>query len=275
MTDTGAIAALLAEDRLDDAVAAAIGALRARPQDTGARLVLIDLLVLSGDYARADAQAEIAARLQPSDAVGLARLRGLLRGMEARRMWYAEGAVPAFPHGPSPLDQSALQIALALREGDGAGAGARLAELEAQRDALRVTVDGEHGVDLRDLDDRLPHAIEAVTDGGAYLWIDFGRIASLKLAPAMRPRDLAWRRAELELRDGSQAEVLVSLVYEAPDASAPERLGRVTEWRDAPGGLVTGRGQRCLLVGDSVRALGECSILEVAFAPETAEAGRG
>ncbi|MBB3953024.1 type VI secretion system accessory protein TagJ [Aureimonas jatrophae] len=267
MTDTGAIGTLLDDNRLGDAMAAAVASLKARPQDMAARLLLIDLLILSGDYARADAQAEIAARLFPGEAVGLARLRGLVRGMEARRLWHTEGAVPAFPGGPSAADQIALRMALALRAGDGADAADRLLELDHTRGSLSVTVDGEAANDLRDLDDRLPHALEAVTDGGAYLWIDWTRIASLTLAPAARPRDLAWRRASLELSDGSQAEVLLPLIYDAPDLEPAERLGRVTEWRDAPGGLVTGRGQRCLLVGETVRALGECVSIEIASAP--------
>jgi len=275
MTDTGTIGTLLGEDRLDDAVAFAIGALKSRPQDMSGRLLLIDLLILSGDYARADAQAEIAARLNPGEAVGLARLRGLLRGMEARRMWHAEGAVPAFPNGPSALDQIALRLNLALREGDADGAAALLAELEAARGALSATVDGGAVDDLRDLDDRLPHAVEAVTDGGSYLWIDWARIASLRLAPATRPRDLAWRRATLELRDGSQAEVLLALIYEAEDPTPAERLGRVTEWQDAAGGLVTGRGQRCLLAGEEVRVLGECATIEIEAVTEPAEAAHG
>ncbi|WP_182084185.1 type VI secretion system accessory protein TagJ [Aureimonas sp. ME7] len=257
MTTSPTIAALLADDRLAEAAGEAVGALRARPQDLSLRLLLIDLLILQGDYARADAQAEIAARLQPAEAVGIARLRGLLRGMEARRQWFEAGAVPSFPGGPSPCDEAALRLGLALRIGEADAAASALRELEDARGLRPALVGLSEEEDVRDADDRFAHAVEAVTDGGAYLWTDTSRIASIELQPASRPRDLAWRRARLELRDGSGSDVLLPLIYEAKASSDAERLGRSTDWEDQPGGIVTGRGQRCVLAGDALVALGE------------------
>jgi type VI secretion system protein ImpE len=264
MTATPPIAALLDEDRLADALAVALREARVRPQETGVRLLLIDLLILAGDYARADAQCEIAARMAPAEAVGLARLRGLVRGMEARRQWFEAGAVPSFPGGPTPCDEAALRFALALGEGDAAAAAQALGELEAGRAERPAEVDGSAAADLRDGDDRLAHALEAVTEGGAYLWIDWARVASLDVAPPARPRDLAWRRARLTLRDGSAADILLPLVYHAPDQTDAERLGRSTDWREHAGGVVTGRGQRCLLVGEEMLALGQIGRIELA-----------
>lgn len=250
------ISALLSDDRLGDAVERATGEVRARPQDLSARLLLIELLCLGGEFERADRQAETASRMEPGQSVGLALLRGRIRGMDARRRWFAEGAVPSFPGGPSALDEIALRLGLALREGG--SAASLLQELDAARGARAGSVDGIAVDDIRDLDDRLPHALEAITDGGAYLWIDFARISALGFASARRPLDLAYRPAKLALRDGSVADVLVPAIYAGTDGSDAARLGRSTDWVEE-GGIVTGRGQRAFLVGEEERSIAELS----------------
>lgn len=262
------IKALLAADDLSGALTLASEAVKRAPQDVNSRLLLIDLLILTDDYERADKQAAMAATLAPKQAIGLSLLRGEIRGMEARRRWYADAAVPAFPHGPTSADEAAIRLAIALKASDGgaiAEAAARLADVPS----VDLSRDGASSRPVRDLDDLLPHALEIVTSGGAYLWIDFAAIARIAFAPRSRPRDLAWRRAELRLRNGSEATVLVPALYRSPaPVSDALRLGRETQWLDRPGGIVTGLGQRCLLIGEEMVALSEIESL-------TAEGGDG
>lgn len=260
MTESS-ISALLSQDRLSEAVDLATAKVRASAQDLSARLVLIDLYCLQEQFEKADNQAETAGRLHPTEGVGLALLRGRIRGMHARAKWFADGALPSFPGGPTPCDEIALKLGLEAKAGrDAAGL---LEELEAARGEVSVSWNGSPAGDFRDLDDRLPHAIEALTDGGAYLWVDLSKIRSIEFEPQKRPLDLAYRQASLELLDGSTAEVLVPAIYPGSTASDGLKLGRSTDWVEE-NGIVTGRGQRSFLVGEEEHGIHEAETIEIA-----------
>lgn len=265
MTIERRIADLIAEDGLTEAVALALDHVKTNPTAHAVRLLLIDLLILAGDLERADRQAGVAATLAPADAVGLSLLRRQLRGLFARDAWFAKGAAPSFPNGPTPCDRAAIRLGIALRDGDDADAKAALAALEDARGERPALWNDERVADLRDLDDRIPHALEAISAGGVYLWIDLGLVRAVTFDPVARPRDLALRRARLDLAEGSSADVLIPAIYPAgsehKDALA---LGRETDWTDGPGGVAIGHGLRCFLTGDEMR-----SILEAeSIAPE-------
>lgn len=272
MTLSSEIAAALSENRIVDALDLAKARIKTKPADTDARHLYIDLLVLSGDYEKADAQCNIAVSLAPSDTMGFAFLRNQLRGMAARSAWFENGAVPQFPHGPDALDQAALKLGLAHRDGDAANA---LQTMEEIRGSQAMIWNGTRVDDLRDLDDRTPHALEAITTGGAYLWVSFSRIASVVLEPIARPRDFAFRRAQLATHDGASAEVLVPAIYHGTDGDAALLLGRETDWVEEKSGIVTGRGQRSFLAGDDVVALHDLAQLETAAANANREVAHG
>ncbi|WP_117190280.1 type VI secretion system accessory protein TagJ [Rhizobium terrae] len=262
MTLSESIAALLGDNALDEALAQARAHLKSNPSDQGARHLYIDLLVLAGDYERADSQCSLAVTFAPDAAMGFALLRNELRGMAARDAWFESGAAPDFPQGPSPLDKLALRLGIAQRGGDLDGTKTALAELEDLRGERPMLWNGRPVTDFRDLDDRTPHALEVIMTGGAYLWVDFAKIAALAVEPIARPRDLAFRRAELSLLDGAVAPVLLPAIYPGTGKDAMLRLGRQTDWVDEPTGITTGRGQRCFLAGDGLVSLHETESLE-------------
>ncbi|MEM9763055.1 MAG: type VI secretion system accessory protein TagJ [Pseudomonadota bacterium] len=256
---------LLAQDAPDEAEAAAIARVKAAPQDARARLMLADLSLLNGRLDRADAQLNLAADIVPEEAVGIGLIRAQLRGIFARRKWFEEGALPTFPKGPTACDEAALRATLCARAGDAAAAAAALEALETARGARPGLWNGRAVSDIRDLDDRFAHAIEAVTSGGDYLWVDLTLVASIAFEPPRLIRDLAWRRARLTLSDGASADVLVPAVY--PDAAtAHERLGRTSDWHEVSG-LTIGSGQRAFLAGDAMEAIMEAETIAFPTGP--------
>lgn len=275
MTLSENIARFLSENALDAALDAAKTHIKSNPSDQEARNLYIDLLVLAGDYERADNQCGLAATFAPDATMGFALLRNELRGMAARDAWFLTGAVPEFPQGPSELDKLAVSVGIAHRMSDGDEAKAELARLEALRAERPQVLNGKHLADFRDLDDRTPHALEVIMTGGAYLWIDFAKIALLTIEPIARPRDLAFRRAELSLIDGAVATVLLPAIYHGTGTDDRLRLGRETEWVEEETGIITGRGQRCFLAGDDLASFHDTESLETANTVAAREVAHG
>ncbi|SCB34269.1 type VI secretion system accessory protein TagJ [Rhizobium hainanense] len=274
MTLSAKIAEALSENALDDAIEQAKAHVKAAPTDKDGRHILIDLLILAGDYARADAQCNLATTFAPEDMMGFAMLRNQLRAMAARSAWFDDAAAPDFPNGPTALDQAALKLAIAHRD-HSSDTAAALQSLEEIRGERPLNWNGQLVSDLRDLDDRIPHALEVIMTGGSYLWIDFSRIAALRVEPIARPRDLAFRRAELELVDGASAPVLLPAIYHGT-TGAKLLLGRETEWVDEATGITTGRGQKCFLAGDDLVSFHDLQSLAAASsAGETRRAAHG
>ncbi|MBB4275612.1 type VI secretion system accessory protein TagJ [Rhizobium mongolense] len=264
MTLSAQIAKLLGEDALEPALDLAKAQVKSAATDKEARHLYIDLLVLSGDYERADAQCNVAVTFSPEDAMGFALLRNQLRAIAARDAWFEKGAVPEFPQGPSELDMAAMRLGIADRTPERGDAKTALDRLEELRGERPMVWNGREVSDFRDLDDRIPHALEVIMTGGAYLWVDFSKIASVTIEPIVRPRDLAYRRAKLSLIDGASAPVLLPAIYHGTKADPALRLGRETEWVKEPSGISTGRGHRCFLAGDELVSFHETVSLDAA-----------
>lgn len=251
MTD---VAECLSRDELEDALSAAASQVKAFPKDTAPRQTLAELAIVAEDLERAETHLKIAATLDLTGAVGLQLMRSYLRGMHARQKWFTCGALPSFPNGPTTADQHAVKLQIALRNGETDAAKAALAALEEARPILSGAWNTNEVSDVRDLDDRFQHALEAVTSGGSYLWIDLSMIAQITFERPSRALDLAWRKARVTLHDGSAADVLVPTIYPGADA-ADLMLGRRTDWMETHGGVVIGLGQRAMLAGNEMHGL--------------------
>ena len=253
---------LFREGKLAEAVAAANAAVRAKPADLGARVLLAELLVFDGNLERADVILDAAGDIDPQATLVVAEFRQLVRAEMARRQLRRDGRVPEFLGEPTPALAAALAARVAFREGDLAAAATHAAEAEA----LRTHVSGHHGDvafdDLRDACDLHIGFLEVLTTTGKYFWIPSERIESAIFHPPKRPRDLYWRRVTMSVQDGPDGEVYVPALYGVDDVADPAaRLGRVTDWVEHPG-LVVGQGQRMLLVGDEALPLQSVGDLE-------------
>lgn len=262
MTLSARIAEALGQNAIEEAIELVKSHLKTAPSDRQARNLYIDLLVLVGDYERADAQCNLASTFAPDDVMGFAMLRNQLRAMAARAAWFTDAATPDFPQGPSDLDKAALKLGIAHRQGSAQDTKAALEALEEVRGERPMIWNGKPVSDFRDLDDRIPHALEVIMSGGGYLWVDFAKIASVDIEPIARPRDLAFRRAELQLVDGASAPVLLPAIYHGTPAEGKLLLGRETDWVDEASGITTGRGQKCFLAGDELVSFHDAVKLE-------------
>jgi type VI secretion system protein ImpE len=252
--------------RLTDAVAAANAAVRAGPSDPARRILLAELLLFTGNLARADVILDACGDLDPTLAVMVAEFRQLVRAETARGQLFSDGRVPEFLGGIEASQRAALAALVALREGNAAEAGRLAAEAEAARPHPAGEIAGTAFDDLRDADDLLAGTFEVLTTTGKYFWVPIERVSFLEFHPPRRPRDLYWRRASMQVTDGPDGEVYLPAIYATtPFDTAPtdaQRLGRETDWVQAEeGGLVRGVGAKTLLLGENPATLMELTTL--------------
>ena len=256
------VGSLFRGGHLMEAVTAAGAALKAAPADLGARVLLAEMLLFTGNVERADVILDAAADIAPDAAVVIAEFRQLLRAEMARRQLFRDGRVPEFLGDPPPACAATLAALVALQTGDEAEAARCAARAEAERPRMPGRLDGAAFDDLRDVDDLCCAHFEVLTTTGKYFWIPVERVESVEFHPPKRPRDLYWRRASMAVHDGPDGDVYLPAIYATDDASLPEalRLGRATDWRGTD--LVRGAGQRVFLVGEEARSLMELGALE-------------
>lgn len=252
MSDIVDISSLLREGRLAEAREAMAARVRANPANPAHRLDLAELLIVLGEYDKADNHADLASTQDPSRGVSVALARQLIRAAIWRRETFEQRRPPELVTEPD------VAIAAAL---------ARLAgveEHEGPATELSGTIDGAAFIGLRDLDDRTSGVLEVLTSTGKYIWVQLSAIVALRPMKPERLRDLVWRPAELEVAEGPSGVVYLPSTYHAPAAELTDdlRLGRATEWVEGDEGT-HGLGLRCWLVGDELKALGDFAELTV------------
>jgi type VI secretion system protein ImpE len=260
--------ALYNEGKLAAAIEAQLALVKDKPNDVDARALLADFMCFAGELERADKQYDLIGTQRQELSVSVALSRQLVRAATARREVFEKGRAPELLGEASPGIQAALRAMVALRAGDAAEAVAILAEAEAAHAPLRGQCNGEAFEGLRDGDDVTAGVLEVLSTTGKYFWVPFERIASMELHKPSRPRDLMWRPAHLEVREGPDGEVYIPAVYPtAPAANAPDgefaRLARATDWIGGKGAPTRGVGLRTLLVGEHGRTLHEIESLSV------------
>jgi type VI secretion system protein ImpE len=259
---------LFRQGELQAAIEAANAAVKAAPADTGARMLLAELLLFAGNGERADTLLDATSTVDPSAALVVSEFRQLLRAEAARRQVLSEGRPPEFLGEPTETQTRLLQALVALRAGDLAGAAGAVEAAEQSRPVITGQHDGAGFDDFRDADDLSIGNFEVLTTTGKYFWVPTERVESIEFHPAKRPRDLFWRRCSMVVRDGPDGDVYLPAIY--PSALLPSddpvadglRLGRATEWTGAA--PVRGIGQRVYLVGDEAVPVQQMSQLDFA-----------
>jgi len=243
--------------KLTEALAAAADEVKKQPTDTGRRSFYAELLLLAGDWQRADKQAEILAQQDLQLAVPMSVFRQLVRAEEARQQFFTAGRLPEFLGPPSEALKQHLEASISLREGKPAEAAPLLARAAAAGPGVAGTCDGQPFEGFRDLDDLLAPLVEVLTSTGKYYWVPVERLELVEFHPPQRVMDLVWRRAHMIVRGGPDGEVYLPVLYAGAAAESDDqlRLGRSTQWRGGGGEPVRGAGQRVYLVGDADRSI--------------------
>ena len=256
--------------RLSEAIQTALADVRSHPTDVSRRYLLVMLLCYNGELERADRQLEMLSTQHPEAAIGVALLRQLIRAELCRQEFQTAGRVPEFAAPPSEIIKLHLKASICIREGQLQEAADLLAEAEQQRPRITGTCDGQEFADLRDLDDLVAPAFEALTSTGKYYWIPISDVTSLEFSEPQSLADLLWRPVQLTVHNGPPGGIYMPSLYfgSAQDEKEPIRLGRATDWMGGDQAPVRGRGLRMFLLGDVA-----CSIMDIRRLQMNAESG--
>lgn len=252
------------QGNLADAIAAAAAEVKKNPLDLTARGLYCELLCFQGDWEKIDRQLETLESQEPKFAANISLFRQLLRANKARTEFFEEGRAPEVVAAPDDLTRKYLEAALLIREKSLAAAGELLRTAERERPALAGTCDGVAFDDLRDLDDLMAGTLELLTSTGKYYWVPWTLVRRLEIQPLKTARDVLWRPAEIDVKEGPTGVVyLPALYYGSQQADDPAlSLGRGTSWRDNAHEPVRGLGQRQFLIGEETKTLLEFTLLE-------------
>jgi len=241
---------LMDDGRLDDAIAALGLAVKAKPTDGGLRTWLFELLCFSGDLDRAARQLDVLGSSgNPGTDFAVQVYRDLLNAERARRAVFHGEGLPKFLVEPPPhVERHLIAVKRAVAGAPDA------ADLLAEAETMAPDIGGRAGdatfATFRDADDRVGPILEVFL-GPDYVWVPFSVIERLQVSEPRRLRDLMWAHARIEAYGQQPGDIFVPALY--PDshlqASTQVKLGRVTEWRESPPGVVTASGQR-VFMGD-------------------------
>ncbi len=214
--------------KLQAAIEALGGELRDNPSDAQRRVFLFELLCFAGNFDRAEKQLDVLGSSGPEAGMGALLYRSALHAERVR--------TEMFRSGTFPLD------------------GAPTVEISG-------SLNGKPFRSIEDGDPRIGARLE-VFAAGQYLWLPWAHVASLKIEPPKRLRDLLWTPALLttseDFRGQELGEILLPslapLSFESGDDEI--RLGRATDWVDLPDGDFAPVGQKMLMVdGEQVPLL--------------------
>lgn len=231
---------LLQAGKLDEAIQAVGAEVRDNPQDVKRRTFLFELLCFAGDFSRAEKHLDLAAQGNQSAEMGGLLYHAALHAERTRHDLFSKQQYPRPKHSTG------------LEE-------------------ISITINGKSYHSLSDADPRIGSNLE-VFAAGSYMWIPFGLLNSIEIAPPKRLRDLLWLPAKIRTSDKYEerelGEVLLPVLtpFAAQHADANVRLGRATLWEETPEGETIPVGQKLLLADDDEMPILEVRSVQIAMA---------
>lgn len=250
----------LAEGRLAEALALQECLVAAEPDHPAARRLLVDLLAFAGRLDEAIDQLDRLRARDPQWPALERQLRGLFRAERHRRAGAREPEfVPRVEHAVERW--RAIE---ALRRGRPREAVTHVDRADAMSPHLRGFLDGQEFEGLHDADDRFASVLEAYR-AGEYVWYAWEALRKVTLAPAGVLLDQIYRPATIALRDGTEFEVHLPLIYpNSHEAEGVFALGMETDHICPDQGPMRSVGAKLLSVGDGSEVrLADCRMIEM------------
>lgn len=243
----------LASATLGETLADVTRQIQANPANADLRAAFVQLLCLSGNWARAQTQLQSWLALSPQAQPTVNLLQQAIAGELQRDAVLRGEADPVLPGSAWHWCDTLLAALQAETAGDVARGSALRAEalaLAAANPGTATQQDQSTAFSwLMDGDSRFGPVCEVISQG-RYYWIPFAAIREMQFQAPASVTDLVWRHTRVQLVDGSEQVCQIPARYPLLAAS-DERFLRasVTEWQplgDDPDQFI-GQGQKMWL----------------------------
>ena len=250
--------------RFVDLLAEGQNSVRGEPANAKRRIMLFQLLVLSGQWDRALTQLGVVNEMDVEAQDFVRTYREVIRCELFRKDVFAGLRTPLVL-GEPPEWIARLTEALRLlgeRRVEEAAA-LRCAAFDAAP-AVPGRLNGAPFEWIADADVRLGPVCEAILNG-KYYWIPFERLTRIEVEAPTDLRDLVWAPARLTFQNGGEQVAFLPARYPGSEAAQDDdiRLCRKTEWQDLGSDTHVGMGQRMLATDTGETAMLEARLIEL------------
>lgn len=230
---------------LKGAIEEAIKLVKTHPTNVAARTFLFELSCFSGDWDRAEKQLDAIGHQDANAMIGSLIYRQNFKCERDRMNLFANNTQPETIMGFPPYVKELLKAIDLVRTGELASARQILDQVDEDRPAFSVTVNGEGFADLRDYNDLTMCVFEAFVKD-TYVWLPFEQITSVEFLERKSLRDVYWPQAKVEMTNGTSGEMFIPSLYANSWKHEDDqvRLGRTVDWRDLGNDLFVGEGTR-------------------------------
>jgi type VI secretion system protein ImpE len=244
--------------RLADLLAEGQSSVRSDPANAKRRVMLFQLMILSGQWDRALTQLYVIKEMDADAGDFVRTYREVIRCELFRKEVFAGTKTPLVLGEPQEWIAKLAEGVRLLGEGKVEEAAAlRGAAFEAAP-AVPGRINGEPFQWIADADMRLGPVCEAIVNG-KYYWIPFERLSRIEVEEPSDLRDLIWAPTRLTFVNGGEQVAFLPARYPGSEAAEDDdvRLSRKTQWRDLGADTHVGMGQRMFATD-----VGETAILE-------------
>jgi len=256
---------LLRSGRLSEARENLIAAVKSAPTDLSFRTLLFQVLVLSGEWDKAERHLNAIVQQNPDSETGVQVYKNLLHAEKERLEVVKQGRRPCvFPESPVYLD-AYLAAWQALETNQLDRVNELIAQVDEQIPQLVGTLNGRDFRGLIDTDQFLCRFLETFTYE-RYVWMPFEAIRELIIEPPKTLFDLIWTSARITTWSGHDLNCYLPVLYPESYLHEDERvkMGRMTDWLSQGGGYARGAGQHVFQFGE--QDIGLLEIREIVFA---------
>jgi type VI secretion system protein ImpE len=250
--------------RLADLLAEGQNSVRTDPANAKRRVMLFQLMTLSGQWDRALTQLYVVKEMDAEANDFVRTYREVVRCELFRKEVFAGTRTPLVLGEPAEWIAKLSEAARLLGEGKVHEAAALRAAAFEAAPALPGRLNGEPFEWIADADVRLGPVCEAVLNG-KYYWIPFERLARIDIEAPSDLRDLIWAPAKLTFQNGGEQVAFLPARYPGSEAAEDDeiRLCRKTEWRDLGADTHVGMGQRMFATDVGETAILEARVIEL------------
>lgn len=222
--------------------------LRREPTVPSLRVFYFQLLIITGDWDRAEQQLDTLKTFGTDHLPFVGVYRDAIKAERERLSVLATGSVPHLLGEPLPWMGALIEAARQLAQGHFEASAALRDEAFEQAPALAGTVHTEAGATafewIADADTRFGPVLEVI-HRDRYAWLPWQHVRRIDIPAPTDLRDFVWTPAELSLTNGASLPTLIPSRYVGSESgTAHLQLARQTEWQELPNSHWIGLGQK-------------------------------